>query len=93
MVREVLTLGLPTLRASFALLALVQRAGMALHFALCSLLMRHRSVGHYLRYVFPRAALGAFTVLALLLWFKLRLDSRSLGGWAGGGVARRCSSA
>jgi O-antigen/teichoic acid export membrane protein len=44
-------------------------------------------VGQYLRYVFPRAALGAFPVLALLLWFKLGLDVRGLGGLAGAGVA------
>jgi O-antigen/teichoic acid export membrane protein len=41
----------------------------------------------YVRYVVPRAALGAFPVLALLLWFKLDLEVRSLGGLAGAGVA------
>lgn len=44
-------------------------------------------VAAYLRYVFPRAALGALPVLGLLLWFKLGLDVRSLGGLAGAGVA------
>jgi len=44
-------------------------------------------VGEYLRYVVPRATLGALPVLALLLWFKLDLDVRSLGGLAGAGVA------
>jgi O-antigen/teichoic acid export membrane protein len=44
-------------------------------------------VGEYLRYVVPRATLGALPVLALLLWFKLDLDVHSLGGLAGAGVA------
>ena len=44
-------------------------------------------VGEYLRYVVPRATLGALPVLALLLWFKLGLDVRSLGGIASAGVA------
>ncbi len=45
------------------------------------------SLKHYARYVIPRAALGAFPVLALLLWFKLGLEVRSLAGLAGAGVA------
>jgi len=44
-------------------------------------------VGEYLRYVFPRAAFGAIPVLALLLWFKVGLDVRSLIGLAIAGVA------
>lgn len=44
-------------------------------------------VAEYLRYVFPRAVLGALPVLALLLWFKLGLDVRSLGGLAVAGVS------
>ena len=44
-------------------------------------------MAEYLRYVFPRAVLGALPVLGLLLWFKLGLDVRSLGGLAGAGVA------
>jgi O-antigen/teichoic acid export membrane protein len=44
-------------------------------------------VGDYLRYVVPRATLGAVPVLVLLLWFKLGLDVRSLGGLAGAGCA------
>jgi len=44
-------------------------------------------LGDYVRYVVPRAALGALPVLALLLWFKFGLDVRSLGGIAGAGVA------
>jgi len=41
----------------------------------------------YVRYVVPRALLGAVPVLALLLWFKLGLDVRSLVGLAAAGVA------
>ena len=44
-------------------------------------------VTEYLRYVVPRATLGALPILALLLWFKLGLDVRNLGGLAGAGVA------
>jgi O-antigen/teichoic acid export membrane protein len=44
-------------------------------------------VADYVGYVVPRAVLGALPVLALLLWFKLGLDVRSLGGLAGAGVA------
>ncbi len=44
-------------------------------------------VTEYLRYVFPRAALGALPVLALLLWFKLGLEVRNLAGLTGAGVA------
>jgi O-antigen/teichoic acid export membrane protein len=44
-------------------------------------------VADYLRYVVPRATLGALPVLMLLLWFKLGLEVRSLGGLAGAGVA------
>jgi O-antigen/teichoic acid export membrane protein len=44
-------------------------------------------VTEYFRYVFPRAALGALPVLGLLLWFKLGLDVRSVGGLAAAGVA------
>jgi len=45
------------------------------------------SPGHYLRYVVARATVGALPVLALLLWFRLGLDVRSLGELAGAGVA------
>jgi O-antigen/teichoic acid export membrane protein len=44
-------------------------------------------LGEYFRYVAPRAALGAFPVLALLLWFRLGLEVRSLVGLAGAGLA------
>jgi O-antigen/teichoic acid export membrane protein len=41
----------------------------------------------YLRYVVPRAVLGALPVLGLLLWCRLGLEVRSFGGLAGAGVA------
>ena len=44
-------------------------------------------VGHYLRYVVPRAALGALPVLALLLWFKLGLGVQGITGLAAAGSA------
>jgi O-antigen/teichoic acid export membrane protein len=44
-------------------------------------------VADYLGYVVPRATLGALPVLALLLWFRLGLDVRSLGGIVAAGVA------
>jgi O-antigen/teichoic acid export membrane protein len=44
-------------------------------------------VSNYVRYVVPRATLGAIPVLTLLLWFRFGLDVRSIGGLAGAGVA------
>jgi len=44
-------------------------------------------VGEYLRYVFPRALLGALPTLGLLLWFKLGLEVRNLAGLVAAGVA------
>lgn len=44
-------------------------------------------VSEYLHYVVPRAILGAFPVLALLLWFKLGLDVRGLVGLAAAATA------
>lgn len=41
----------------------------------------------YVRYVVPRAVLGALPVLALLLWFKLDLEVQSLFGLVGAGLA------
>jgi O-antigen/teichoic acid export membrane protein len=41
----------------------------------------------YVRYVVPRAVLGAFPVLALLLWFKIGLDVRTVLGLAAAGTA------
>jgi O-antigen/teichoic acid export membrane protein len=44
-------------------------------------------VTEYFRYVFPRASVGALPVLGLLLWFRLGLEVRSVGGLAAAGVA------
>jgi O-antigen/teichoic acid export membrane protein len=44
-------------------------------------------VSEYVRYVVPRAVLGALPVLGLLLWFKLGLDVRGFAGFAAAGVA------
>jgi O-antigen/teichoic acid export membrane protein len=44
-------------------------------------------VAEYLRYVVPRATLGAVPALALLLWCRSDLDVHGLGGLAGAGVA------
>jgi O-antigen/teichoic acid export membrane protein len=44
-------------------------------------------VPDFLRYVVPRALLGALPVLALLLWFKFGLDVRGIGQLTGAGVA------
>ncbi|HET9387220.1 MAG TPA: oligosaccharide flippase family protein [Gemmatimonadales bacterium] len=44
-------------------------------------------VGEYLRYVVPRALVGALPAFALLLWFKLGLEVRGLAGLAGAAVA------
>ncbi len=45
------------------------------------------SVVQFLRYVVPRAVLGALPVLALLLWFKLGLDVRGLVALTAAGLA------
>ena len=44
-------------------------------------------IGEYVRYVAPRAVVGALPVLALLLWFKLGLEVRGIGGLAAAGGA------
>ncbi len=44
-------------------------------------------VGVFIRYVVPRAILGALPVLALLLWFKFGLDVHGIGQLTGAGVA------
>ncbi|HJU44106.1 MAG TPA: oligosaccharide flippase family protein [Vicinamibacterales bacterium] len=41
----------------------------------------------YLKYVVPRAALGALPVLALLLWFRLGLQVQTISGLIGAGSA------
>lgn len=43
-------------------------------------------ITEYVRYVVPRALLGALPVLGLLLWFKLGLDVRTLGGLFAAGI-------
>src|SRR5688572_20942999 len=45
------------------------------------------SLGTYIGYVVPRAALGALPVLALLLWFKVGLHVQSFPGLVGAGSA------
>jgi O-antigen/teichoic acid export membrane protein len=45
------------------------------------------SVVQFLRYVVPRATLGAVPVAALLLWFKLHLDVRGIAALVGSGLA------
>jgi peptidoglycan biosynthesis protein MviN/MurJ (putative lipid II flippase) len=44
-------------------------------------------VATYLRYVVPRAALGALPVLALLLWFRLGVQVHGVIGIATAGLA------
>jgi O-antigen/teichoic acid export membrane protein len=60
-------------------------------FALVVLTVTCRELGiapaGYLKYVVPRAALGALPILALLLWCKLRLDVDSLAGLVATGLA------
>lgn len=41
----------------------------------------------YFRYVVPRAVLGALPALGLLLWFKMGVEVRSLGGLTAAGAA------
>jgi O-antigen/teichoic acid export membrane protein len=45
------------------------------------------TLADYLRYVVPRAALGAVPVLVLLLWFRLGLQVQSFRGLAAAGFA------
>jgi O-antigen/teichoic acid export membrane protein len=45
------------------------------------------TVARYLRYVVPRAALGALPPLALLMWFKLGLHVQNIVGLAAAGCA------
>ena len=45
------------------------------------------SVGAFLRYVVPRALLGALPAFALLLWFKLGMEVRGFGELAIAGTA------
>jgi O-antigen/teichoic acid export membrane protein len=45
------------------------------------------TVATYVRYVVPRAALGALPILALLFWFRLGLHVQGLSGFAAAGTA------
>jgi O-antigen/teichoic acid export membrane protein len=47
----------------------------------------HVSVAAYVRYVVPRAALGALPPLVLVLWFRVALDVRTIAGLAAAGAA------
>jgi O-antigen/teichoic acid export membrane protein len=60
-------------------------------FALVVLVAACRELGvavtTYLRYVVPRAGLGAMPLVVLLLWFKLGVQVQGLGGLAAAGLA------
>lgn len=60
-------------------------------FALVVLVVACRELGiavpSYVRYVVPRAALGALPVLGLLLWFKLGLQVHGISGLIAAGLA------
>ena len=90
--------GLVNLGLSIALVHPLGLAGVALGTAIpnvifAALVLRYACrelqtpLLEYIRYVVPRAVLGGVPVLALLLWFKLGLDVRSLIGLAVAGVA------
>ena len=85
--------GLVNLALSMALVGPLGIAGVAIGtaipnalFAALVLVVACRELGtsvrEYVRYVAPRAVLGAIPVLALLLWFKVGLDVRGLVGLA-----------
>lgn len=93
-----LAAGLVNLGLSIVLVGPLGLAGVALGTAIPNVLLagfvavqacRELGVplGEYVRYVVPRAVLGAFPVLALLLWFKVGLEIRGLVGLAAAGVA------
>ena len=93
-----LAAGLLNLALSAALVGPLGLAGVALGtaipnvlFAMFVLIVACRALGistaAYLRYVVPRAALGALPVLALLLWFKLGLRVETFPGLVGAGSA------
>jgi O-antigen/teichoic acid export membrane protein len=60
-------------------------------FAIFALVVACRELGvsvlRFLRYVVPRAALGAIPPLALLIWFKVGMDVQNLVGLALAGIA------
>jgi len=93
-----LVAGLVNLGLSIALARPMGLAGVALGTAIPNVLYSgvvlvqacrelQTPVPAFLRYVVPRAVLGAVPVLALLLWFKIGLDVRGIGELAGAGVA------
>ena len=93
-----LVAGLVNLALSVLLVRPLGLAGVALGTAIPNVLFAVLIVGHacremevsvlaFMRYVIPRAVLGAVPVLALLLWFKLGLEVRSLVELAVAGVA------
>jgi O-antigen/teichoic acid export membrane protein len=90
--------GLANLGLSIALARPLGLAGVALGTAIPNVLFaavvlvvacRELRIGvtKYLRYVVPRAALGAIPPLALLLWFKFGADVQNLAGLAVAGSA------
>jgi len=93
-----LVAGILNLGLSIALARPLGLAGVALGtaipnvlFAGVVLVMACRELGvsplAYARYVIPRATVGALPVLALLLWFKLRLQVHDLAGLVTAGLA------
>lgn len=60
-------------------------------FALAVLVVACRELGlavsEYLKYVVPRAAVGALPITALLLWFKIGLDVQTITGLIASGCA------
>jgi len=93
-----LVAGLVNLGLSIALARPMGLAGVALGTAIPNVLYSgvvlvqacrelQTPVPAFLRYVVPRAVLGAVPVLALLLWFKIGLDVRGIGELTGAGVA------
>ena len=60
-------------------------------FAIYVLIVACRELGvgvlRFLRYVVPRAALGAVPPLVLLIWFKVGMDVQNLMGLALAGIA------
>lgn len=93
-----LVAGLVNLGLSIALARPMGLAGVALGTAIPNVLFAavvlvqacrelHTPVTEFLRYVVPRAIVGALPVLGLLVWFKVGLNVHGLGQLAGAGVA------
>jgi len=90
--------GLVNLGLSIALARPLGLAGVALGTAIPNVLFAgvvlvqacrelQTPVAEFLRYVVPRAVLGALPVLGLLVWCKVGLNVRGFGQLAGAGVA------